>query len=364
MFSDFPNLHPLVVHFPIVLILLGAVLQALLVFKDWQQVRWVTLLIMGAGFASALVASKVFHAHTAELPALANEIYQDHEKYSAYTLWVSGITFLLRGIGEFYRIHRRSYESLVFASSLVAAVFLSLTGHRGAQLVYLAGVGPQGHLVMTEDHEHGDKRQEKSQLMPAAGKDADQHQHGEPAPHPNNKPGASDRGEMHTGHAAGGGDSARQPDRHQHPASPAAGHKPAGPAAGGLGPHAAPQKPGTSQAEMPAMHHPTPGKKEKGKENMAAIDHSRMGKSKNKKAQDHGAMGHGATPAPGKAPAADHQAGMDHQATPAAGAHQQMEHAPGQGIRTDSYGRPLLDPAEPYDNNPAREQAPRRPKGQ
>lgn len=41
MFSDFPNLHPLVVHLPIVLILLAAALQALLVFKDWPQVRWI-----------------------------------------------------------------------------------------------------------------------------------------------------------------------------------------------------------------------------------------------------------------------------------------------------------------------------------
>ena len=32
MFEDFPNLHPLVVHLPIVLILLAAALQAVLVF--------------------------------------------------------------------------------------------------------------------------------------------------------------------------------------------------------------------------------------------------------------------------------------------------------------------------------------------
>ena len=35
MFSDFPNLHPLVVHLPIVLLLLSAGLQALLVYTDW-----------------------------------------------------------------------------------------------------------------------------------------------------------------------------------------------------------------------------------------------------------------------------------------------------------------------------------------
>ncbi len=42
MFSDFPNLHPLVVHFPIVLILLSVVLQGILLFKDYYQIKWVT----------------------------------------------------------------------------------------------------------------------------------------------------------------------------------------------------------------------------------------------------------------------------------------------------------------------------------
>ena len=62
MFKDFPNLHPLVVHFPIVLILVSAALQAVLVFKDRPPVRWITLAMMAGGFAGALAASTVFHA--------------------------------------------------------------------------------------------------------------------------------------------------------------------------------------------------------------------------------------------------------------------------------------------------------------
>jgi uncharacterized membrane protein len=152
MFSDFPNLHPLVVHVPIVLILLGAALQAVLVFKDWEQVRWGTLLILAGGFAGALAASTTFHAMPMGLAPRAAAIFAAHEKFASYTLWLSGITLLLRGIGQFFKLQRRAYEILVLGFALAAAGALSVAGHRGAQLVYVEGVGPQGHLVMKGHH--------------------------------------------------------------------------------------------------------------------------------------------------------------------------------------------------------------------
>jgi uncharacterized membrane protein len=307
MFSDFPNLHPLVVHFPIVLILLGAAMQALLVFKDSPPLRWGTLIIMGAAFASALLASKIFHAHTAELPSLADEIYQDHEKYAAYTLWISGLTFLLRGIGEFYLIRRRSYESLVLASALVAAMFLSLTGHRGAQLVYLAGVGPKGHLVLREDqaHEHGGHPAEKHSPASMPGHEPAGHPsgHGDSMAHHQTLPGASKMANMdHTGRdlPGGSGNKHPMPENGQHPAS-----------------HSSPDKSGHTGA---AGHETMPG------------------------------MQHPVSPKPGNG-----HVGMPH-SLPATGNHQQMQHSTGQNVKTDRYGRPLIDPTEPYDNNPAREQ--------
>lgn len=368
MFSDFPNLHPLVVHFPIVLILLGAVLQGVLMFKDSPQLRWGTLIIMGAAFASALVASKVFHAHAAELPALANEIYLDHEKYAAYTLWVSGLTFLLRGIGQYYRIHRRTYESLVLGSAVAAAIFLSLTGHRGAQLVYVAGVGPRGHLVLTADqeHTHGGSTAEKDHQAPAADTGA--------APHAHAVPGQAPKPDPHAGHdmgamdqATGSGKAQAGPGlQQQHATAHPAGDKPAreGTAGHDAMPgmqHPAPQKPGSGHA---GMDHTVQAAKGKARDHSSGMDHTRKSSADSKQpAPDHGTMGHGSTQPPASQPAAGHQAGRDHGAMPAAGTHQQMGPAAGPGIQTDRYGRPLIDPTQPYDNNPAREQAQGHPKG-
>ncbi|MBN8718635.1 MAG: hypothetical protein J0H85_04265 [Sediminibacterium magnilacihabitans] len=149
MFKDFSSLHPLAVHFPIVLILLAAVLQAVLVWKDLKQIKWVTLVIMAGAFFSSLAASTIFHAEpSTDAPKAALEIFVQHEKYAQLTLWTSGITLLLKCIGVFFKINRRSFEIIVLVSAVIAAVFLSIAGHHGAKLTHVAGVGPMGKYLM------------------------------------------------------------------------------------------------------------------------------------------------------------------------------------------------------------------------
>ena len=159
MFSDFPNLHALVVHFPLVLLLVAAALQAVLVFKDWQQVRWIALVAMAGGLAGGIAASTTFHAMPRGLPPKAAAIFAIHEQYAGYTLWLAGITLLLAGVGEYFQIRRRAYAVLVLVPALAAAGAVSWTGHHGAQLVYVEGVGPKGNMVMSEEEE---AREEKA----------------------------------------------------------------------------------------------------------------------------------------------------------------------------------------------------------
>ncbi|MCA8833319.1 DUF2231 domain-containing protein [Hymenobacter pini] len=175
MFSDFPNLHPLVVHLPIVLLLLSAALQALRVYKDWPPVRWITIGVMAGGFLGALAASTVFHAMPQGLAPRAAAVFEAHEKFAGYTLWLSGITLLLAGIGTFFKIERRAYEALVLVSAVATAGVLSVAGHRGAQLVYVEGVGPQGRLL-DKNHGHGG-----GEAMPGMEMEADSHSEPEEA---------------------------------------------------------------------------------------------------------------------------------------------------------------------------------------
>ena len=114
MFQDFPSLHPLAIHFPIVLILLATAFQAVLVFKDWDQIRWVTLYIMASAFFSALAASTLFHADPSEdAPKEAMKMFEEHERFAQLTLWMSGITLLLKCIGVFFKITKNPFCTLL-----------------------------------------------------------------------------------------------------------------------------------------------------------------------------------------------------------------------------------------------------------
>jgi uncharacterized membrane protein len=152
MFKDFPSLHPFAVHFPIVLILLAVAFQAIVVLKpNWQQIRWASLSIIAVGFLSAWATSTIFHAEPMPgTPKDAMAMFESHEKYAQYTLWTSGLTLLLKGIGDFYKIFKRSYNMLVLVVAIAAAIFLSIAGHHGARLTHIAGVGPMGRYLMKE----------------------------------------------------------------------------------------------------------------------------------------------------------------------------------------------------------------------
>ena len=166
MFKEFPSLHPLVVHFPIVLILLAAALQVVLAWKDLKQIKWVTLVIMAGAFFSSLAASTIFHAEpSADAPKAALEMFEAHEKYAQLTLWMCGITFLLKSIGVFFKINQRSFEIIVLIAAIIAAVFLSIAGHHGAKLTHVAGVGPMGKYLMKGHGEGGDMENMKDMDM-------------------------------------------------------------------------------------------------------------------------------------------------------------------------------------------------------
>ena len=155
MFKDYPSLHPLAIHFPIVLILLSVAFQAVVVWKpNWMQIRWTTLFIIAGGFFSAWAASTLFHAMIApNAPKSSWIAFNAHEEYAQYTLWMAGITLLLKAIGDFFKINRRSYDIIVLIAAIVSAIFLSIAGHHGARLTHIEGVGPMGRYLGTEEDE-------------------------------------------------------------------------------------------------------------------------------------------------------------------------------------------------------------------
>ncbi len=156
-FNDFPSLHPLVVHFPIVLLLLAVLSQLVGLFVFKEQLSWITLVFVFFGLVGALVASRYIHPHTVELSPVPAWLLAQHEKYADWTLYSSIIALILKLLSHFLLRRKLWIELLVAVALGFSAFSVATASHFGAQLTHIEGVGPQGHYL--EMHSSGDEHE-------------------------------------------------------------------------------------------------------------------------------------------------------------------------------------------------------------
>lgn len=152
-FDEFPNLHPMVVHFPIVLLLFAAILQLIQLFVMKHTMDWVILLIVGSGFIGAYAAGTLVHPDTEGLTEMAKKVLEEHDKYASWTVWSSTVAAVMKLVSLFWFKLRRGFEIAVLLVMAFSAYSVSQAGHYGSQLVYIEGVGPQGKYLGSETEE-------------------------------------------------------------------------------------------------------------------------------------------------------------------------------------------------------------------
>lgn len=153
-FEDFPNLHPLFVHFPVALLPFAAFFQLLALFVYRKELSWVVIILIGVGFIAGYIAANFVHPQVGDLPQHAKEVYNMHDIYATWTLWLSGAGALLKGISHFFLDRKRWAEIMVAFVLLGSAYTVSMAGHYGSQLVFIENVGPQGNYLKTGKHSH------------------------------------------------------------------------------------------------------------------------------------------------------------------------------------------------------------------
>ena len=151
----FPNYHPLVVHFPIVLLIIASLIQLIFLFTNKKEFGWIVLLLLCLGVIATWLSSNTFHAHPEKLTGRAQEIFRVHLQMANMTFWISLSALLLKIVTQFQIKRKIILESLIAIMLLASATTVSIAGHHGAMLVHMEGVGPMGKHLESH-HEHHD----------------------------------------------------------------------------------------------------------------------------------------------------------------------------------------------------------------
>lgn len=148
--KEFPNLHPLFVHFPVAFLVGAALVQlAVMFFPKNTQLKWFTFFLLLAGCIGILIAIQTAVHVSGDADDKAIDIFETHRLFGLYTFWVSLTAAILRFL-TIKLFRKRWLEVIVTAVIITTSVFVAITGHYGARIVYVYDVGPQGNGIMNE----------------------------------------------------------------------------------------------------------------------------------------------------------------------------------------------------------------------
>lgn len=136
------HLHPMLVHFPIAL-LLAAFLSEIIAFigkrKFFNQAS-LYLLLLGTAGAVATMLSGDFASESIESAALKAPV-EAHEKAAELTFWLAVIASIVKTAIAYFKLSSRYLQWIMLALFLSISASLTNTAYLGGQLVYKHGAG-------------------------------------------------------------------------------------------------------------------------------------------------------------------------------------------------------------------------------
>ena len=143
--SEFPTLHPMVVHVPVTLIPMAFVLALVGLFVGQRTLLWLAMAFAAIGLAGGLIAAYPTHPHTHGLPAAAQATLEKHDFFAYTTLWLTLLSVPVAATC-IWKPARWSRIALAL-TLLLASLSVALTGHYGGTLAYVHGIGSQGRFL-------------------------------------------------------------------------------------------------------------------------------------------------------------------------------------------------------------------------
>ncbi len=131
------HLHPMLVHFPIALIVVGFVADvASLFFKKDACLSKAGFYLLLAGTLSAVLALLTGALFTSEMSGTAGDVKETHELFA----WITVIASVIASLFRIFLVVKKSEQSdlkwIGFALYCLTAISVSITGFFGGSLVY------------------------------------------------------------------------------------------------------------------------------------------------------------------------------------------------------------------------------------
>lgn len=150
-----PNVHPLIVHFPIALFFAAFLLDAIsIVFRRITGLRIAAVVMYAFGALSAVVSYLTGNqaAESVVIPTDAIAAVNDHQDLALYTLIFFGIYAAIRLVLLVVVRPARTIIQVPVALAAVVGLFLLWqTGESGGRLVFEHGIGVQAVTEMTAE---------------------------------------------------------------------------------------------------------------------------------------------------------------------------------------------------------------------
>ena len=142
-----PNIHPMLVHFPLALLFTAVLFDLLgVLFKKQVRLREIAdfLFVVGAISAVFTYFSGKQASDIVTLPALANPTLNEHSDLALWTMLYFGIYAIARTFLILKKLHTKKMVSwILLLSGAAGLILLFETGEHGAELVFKYGVGVQ-----------------------------------------------------------------------------------------------------------------------------------------------------------------------------------------------------------------------------
>jgi uncharacterized membrane protein len=149
---DFTYLHPMIVHFPIALLVIGFLSEVAgaVLKKQFFSTAALYLIILGTLGVVAAYLSGGFAGEGIAESGPMKQALETHESSAVLTLWLVVVAALVRvALAAFKKFHG-SFQWFAIALFLVAVLSMARTGHYGGQLVFKHAAGVRLELELND----------------------------------------------------------------------------------------------------------------------------------------------------------------------------------------------------------------------